>query len=319
MSIAVGGYSSGISYYTGRQPINSHTVNPAENTLEKEDYLNALRQWREKQMDTGNMDGYYKALKVCNTMVNFRDEQTGNITIIETAGGPVRAYRCEASLKPNLIGYHVLFDADGTGRGIQASYAADSTAENPVVEVRITDENGNTGSVYRVNINDVDPTNASQLEMFALCSHAEKQGLTGEMSFGQGYRNLLEFASNAGFCADTQTFIHEKKDWITLLSDEKAEELVKQHPMYSGWRELFFELLEQCVEDLQERAVKREEETEEGEENQTDSHIIEKADGSKVLELINEIGGMKVRTYMEVEKPERSTKMQQCLKAYGRD
>lgn len=285
---------------------------PTEDDLEKADYLGALREWRDMQIDVGNMAGHYKAAKVCNALINFRDEQTGAVTTIDTADGPVRAYKYEASVKSYLLGFHVLFDADGTGRSVQASYASDSTAENPVVEVRITDENGNGARVYRVNINDIDPSNATQLEMFALCSHLEKQGLSGTAHFGECYQNLLLFASNAGLDADTETFLNEKKNWIVLLIDGRAKELAEQYPAYAGWQELFLELLEQYSEEQQERIA----EQEGGDE--TVSRIIEKVDGSKVLEIMREIGDTEVRMYLEVEKADPGAKMKECLKAYGK-
>lgn len=284
---------------------------PTEDNLEKADYLDALREWRDMQMDVGNMAGHYKAAKVCNALINFRDEQTGNIATIDTADGSVRAYKYEASVQSYLLGYQVLLDADGvTSRGVQVCYAPDSTAENPVVEVRITDENGKQDQVYRVNINDIDPSNATQLEMFALCSHLEKQGLSGGSRFGESYRNLLQFASYAGYDADTEAFVTEKKNWMALLSDGRAKELAEKYPVYSGWRELFLELLEEYAE--------KRKSNEAPDENETNSHIIEKVDGSKVLEIVSEIGGTEVTRYIEIEKGGNRAKMQECLKAYGR-
>ena len=62
---------------------------------------------------------------------------------------------------------------DGELRDIQAMYANNSTEENPIIEVSMYDDNWDVIKIYRVRINDIDPHNATQLEMFALCSHLD--------------------------------------------------------------------------------------------------------------------------------------------------
>ena len=67
--------------------------------------------------------------------------------------------------------------ACSTGLSYCLKYADDSTDENPVVLAKGVDENGKEFE-QRIYINDVDPSNATVVEMRALEAHykVEKQG-----------------------------------------------------------------------------------------------------------------------------------------------
>jgi hypothetical protein len=82
---------------------------------------------------------------------------------------------------------------------MKAKYAECSTQDNPVIYVE-TNYGGKTVS-YNVNINEVDPNNASRLEMFALCSYADDVGIGDDSTFGT-YKTLcsyMEMANHNGF------------------------------------------------------------------------------------------------------------------------
>ncbi|PVX54768.1 hypothetical protein [Bacteroides galacturonicus] len=66
---------------------------------------------------------------------------------------------------------------NGTGLSYCLKYSDDSTDENPVVLAKGVDENGKEFE-QRIYINDVDPSNATVVEMRALEAHykVEKQG-----------------------------------------------------------------------------------------------------------------------------------------------
>lgn len=97
-----------------------------------------------------------------------------------------------------------------------ATYAKDSTADDPIVKV------GN----HQVRINDVDPKNATELEMFALMSYMDKNGMTNNRGISS-YTKMKAFSGQAeynGFCEgiyDSETGITEKYDWISILNNAK--------------------------------------------------------------------------------------------------
>lgn len=104
--------------------------------------------------------------------------------------------------------------------GMRAQYAEGSTAENPVIQV--TSNMGGQTVSYQVNINEVDPENASQLEMFALCNYADDQGIGEKSTFGS-YQTLKCYQVNASDIAyssigDTlNDYVNSRQNWITMV------------------------------------------------------------------------------------------------------
>lgn len=105
--------------------------------------------------------------------------------------------------------------------GMRAQYAKESTEKNPIVQV--TSNFGGKTVSYNVHINDIDSRNASQLEMFALCSYADDKGISDGGTFGS-YQKLKYYSINAqdnGYCSrlgGTDTFINTKFDWEGIVS-----------------------------------------------------------------------------------------------------
>lgn len=105
--------------------------------------------------------------------------------------------------------------------GLKAQYAQESTDANPVVQV--TSNYGGRWVSFKVHINEVDPENASQLEMFALCSHADAQGIGVSSGLGS-FSKLKTFAANAelnGYISGMdgyEQFINVKIDWSDTIS-----------------------------------------------------------------------------------------------------
>lgn len=110
------------------------------------------------------------------------------------------------------------------GISIVARYAPDSTVDNPIAEVRVrdaNDENAEKISCY-VNINEVNPENATPLEIFALCSHADAQGLSKySVSDRKSYVDLMYYADiDMDHISD---FSGKKIDWIEAVEKSRRE------------------------------------------------------------------------------------------------
>lgn len=93
-------------------------------------------------------------------------------------------------------------------RGYIAKYADTSTEADPVVKV----------GDYEIHVNDVDPRQATGMEMFALMSYMDDKGLTdnSEMkSYNKmtAYSNRPEYNENDTWSLD--------KDWVNLLNNAK--------------------------------------------------------------------------------------------------
>ena len=99
-------------------------------------------------------------------------------------------------------------------QGYIAKYADSSTEQEPIVKVRD----------FEVRVNDVDPRDATEIEMFALMSYMDDKGLienTGMKSFGR-MRAYSQQAEYNGFCdgiADSGSTWTQKRDWTSILAN----------------------------------------------------------------------------------------------------
>ena len=97
-----------------------------------------------------------------------------------------------------------------------AQYSENSTLANPIVKV----------GDYEISVNDVDPENATEFEMFALMSHLDKTGQSrneGMSSFSK-MRTYSQQAERNGFCsgiADASEAWNGKRDWTKIIENAK--------------------------------------------------------------------------------------------------
>ena len=100
--------------------------------------------------------------------------------------------------------------------GYIAKYADSSTEEDPIIKV----------GDYEVRVNDVDPKNATEIEMFALTSYMDDKGLTdntGMKSFNK-MRAYSRQAEYNGFCngiSDPDLAWTKSRDWTAILQNAK--------------------------------------------------------------------------------------------------
>lgn len=101
-------------------------------------------------------------------------------------------------------------------RGFIAEYADSSTEQDPIIKV----------GDYEVRVNDVDPKNATEIEMFALTSYMDDKGLTDNTGM-KTFNKMRAYSSQAGyngFCngiADQMTAWSLNRDWIAILQNAK--------------------------------------------------------------------------------------------------
>ena len=97
-----------------------------------------------------------------------------------------------------------------------AQYSENSTLANPIVKV----------GDYEISVNDVDPENATEFEMFALMSHLDKTGQSrneGMSSFSK-MRTYSQQAERNGFCsgiADASEAWNSKRDLTKIIENAK--------------------------------------------------------------------------------------------------
>lgn len=98
-----------------------------------------------------------------------------------------------------------------------ATYADSSTPSNPIVKV----------GDYEISINDVNPENATEIEMFALMSYLDDTKQTnnkGICSFGK-MKAFSDFAEMCGFCSginDANSIYNQKQNWLYIINKIKG-------------------------------------------------------------------------------------------------
>ena len=101
-------------------------------------------------------------------------------------------------------------------RGYIAMYADSSTEQDPIVKV----------GDYEVRVKDVNPNNATKMEMFALMSYMDDKGLTNNQGM-KSFNKMTAYSSQAeynGYCSgisDETTAWTVERDWIGILGSAK--------------------------------------------------------------------------------------------------
>lgn len=134
----------------------------------------------------------------------------------------MKAKMPETGKKENkTLGMGFLHDKNSpVSYGMVAKYTEDSTENNPIIRVRVTKPNGT--EEYRININEVNPRNASEIEMFALCCYADDKGIGTGGTFGswQTLNYYRDNASHNGYFEltnETDSFQSVKQDWMKMV------------------------------------------------------------------------------------------------------
>lgn len=122
----------------------------------------------------------------------------------------------------NVLGMTMVWDRrSALTYGMKAYYASNSTKDNPIIE--ICSNMGGKDRIYRIPIKEIDPENATQMEMFALCSYTDDVGITDGGAFGT-FEKLKIYGSNAefnGYCigmSGWDNFLNMKFDWKDIVN-----------------------------------------------------------------------------------------------------
>lgn len=143
----------------------------------------------------------------------------------------------ETQMTSGIIGFGQLED----GTIFEAKYADSSTDDKPVVQVRMWAENG-TEKVVNIDVNQVDVTAATQLEMLAWLSHMDAQGKSGNDELMGSYRDLLYRAMNSSngdmSAKNMQDFMHWRQNWHDMtLSTNSLSVSEMQIKALTNWNE----------------------------------------------------------------------------------
>ena len=130
----------------------------------------------------------------------------------------MKAKMPETGKKENkTLGMGFLHDKNSpVSYGMVARYAEDSTESDPIIKVSLRSEE------YCIKINEVNPRNASEIEMFALCCYADDKGSGTGGTFGswQTLNYYRDNASHNGYFElsnGLDSFKSVKQDWMKMV------------------------------------------------------------------------------------------------------
>lgn len=183
---------------------------------------------RIEKMKEQQLHGDIEPLKADSKNASYEEIQALNAS---------RVYAMETQLTSGIIGFGQLED----GTRFEAKYADSSTDDKPVVQVRMWAENG-TEKVVNIDVNQVEVTAATQLEMLAWLSHMDAQGRSGYDELMGSYRDLLyraENSSNGDVSAkNMQDFMHWRQNWHDMtLSTDSLSVSEMQIKALTSWNE----------------------------------------------------------------------------------
>ena len=170
------------------------------------DYQEYYKAWISHENSRGI--GYANSNVAVNSM-----EQTGAVSIAETEDGG------------EFLGLTMVpEEGQSVTYGMRAMLSEKSTPDNPIVQV--VSNLGGKKVIYNVEVNKVNPNNATQLEMFALLSYTDKMGITDGGTFGS-HQQLEVYGGNAssiGYCGSllgADVFLNEKIQGTEEIMIEK--------------------------------------------------------------------------------------------------
>lgn len=204
------------------------------------DCLSYLREWSERESAMGNMVGYHMGKQLSGAIANYSRDVRGETEYLEVDGETVKISIVEdgtwyTSFMPHLGSVFL----DGENYFCIAGYADDSTAENPVVKIQVSSgEKGHPVGEYRVNLLEVDPGNATQLEMFALLCHRDKQGDGMENPYGDSSYMLGVNLGIFDYAVSLEEFANRKRDWVKAYEDKIKEiQSITENSMGDGTKQ----------------------------------------------------------------------------------
>ncbi len=132
--------------------------------------------------------------------------------------------------QPVVLGIAFLDVGKSQSLGMTASYLPKSTPDNPMIQVGITYPGG-VKETYDIAINEIDPSNATEMEMFALCNYNDALGKKEVAStFGSWHvlknngRNA-EMIGNFSMAHSVDEFTTVKQDWNAMLGSMKENHM----------------------------------------------------------------------------------------------
>lgn len=186
-------------------------------------------------------------------------QQRGNFAA-QMAAARAQETQSGGDAQPVVLGMAFLDVGASQSLGMTASYLPQSTPDNPMIQVGITYPGG-VKETYDVAINEIDPTNATELEMFALCNYNDALGKKEVASTFGSWHVLKNNGRNAemigsfSMAHSVDEFTTVKQDWNAMVGSMKENHMnagvFKQAMDADKLLEMFKEYMDAMYERIQ--------------------------------------------------------------------
>ncbi len=175
-----------------------------EGEEQRYNYLEEVKNLKTQQRDSGDMEGYRKVQEAYEAMRSL----TCKSVYLESESGQIAVSYRQGEQTSGVLGLGAVGNVPFFAR-----YAEHSTAERPIVEVCLKTSEGEQR--YYVDVNAIDKGRATEMELFALLSHCEKQGMA------VGNPNLYQEGRAEGIfdACNLIEFLYTNQDWNAKLSE----------------------------------------------------------------------------------------------------
>lgn len=156
-------------------------------------------------------------------------QQKGNFAA-QMASARAQEAQSGGSVQPVVLGMAFLDVGGSQSLGMTASYATQSTPDNPIIQVGITYPGG-VKETYEVTISEINPENATEMEMFALCNYNDALGKKEVASTFGSWHVLKNNGRNAeligGFSMahSVEEFTKVRQDWNAMVGSMKENHM----------------------------------------------------------------------------------------------
>lgn len=216
---------------------------------------------------------------------------------------------------------------NGSGLSFYIKYAESSIEDDPTVVAKGVDENGNEFE-QTIHINDINPRNATMVQMRALeaylgvdkngglsslpySSSSGNMGLYDRGNFITMFQDTIRDMNTLGQGRTAAYYRYSMQAYLDFMAKRS-----KSDSSYGAWNPMqdFLQNSLQGGNPLQQRLretasaqakenEKKEDNIESQKESESDTEIITQADGSRILMITNQIGGMKTVTSIRLSDP----------------
>ena len=161
----------------------------------------------------------------------------------------------QTDVRTETLGIGFLLTKDNMGYGMTASQVIDPDSDDTLIQVKVALGEGES-KTYEVNLNEIDPRNATAIEMFAYCQYKDAKGEGVNSTFGSwnALKTMIDPVGGMEFNSieDAAT---KKINWDSALAGSS----VSMEKMMTGEKLSAADLL-QMVREAYERANSDEEE-----------------------------------------------------------